>query len=201
MSIANFRAALRELTVDQLFDQYISVEECAAHLDFDQHALRDRIARRFNVSDEQVQIVGSAKLGFTLVDKYMDTDDPRPAFSLFDDNSDIDIAIVSDRLFDEIWKIVFEMWHSSGYQFSANFWPTARQFRNYHFRGWMRPDKLPYEAGVAYRRDWFRFFERLVGERLAGDHRINAGVFREPYFLKQYQTVGLERAKAKEINV
>jgi hypothetical protein len=195
--IDRFKADLQELDAGAMFDRYVAPDVCAAPIDFDAENLRQRIARRFQVPFENVMIVGSAKLGFTLREKVYDEGDRRPAFSPFSDESDVDVAIVSEALFDHIWKLCFQFWHTSGYQATQAAWGRGEDFRNYIFRGWMRPDMLPVETAVGYRRKWFEFFRRLISERAAGDYRVNAGLYRDEYFLRTYQSIALEEAKRR----
>ena len=197
--IERFKADLQSLAVADIFDRYIAAERCEGLVGIDHLALRQRIANHFGLEVEEVVIVGSAKLGFTLMDKpRRDSDEgDRPAFSPFSDASDVDVAIVSDRLFDDIWKQCFDFWHTSGYGNDLNYWPTGRKFRDYIFRGWMRPDKLPSEGGFRYKNEWFEFFRRLTSERGAGDYRISAGLYREAYFLRTYQQAALAKCRAR----
>lgn len=196
--LARFKADLQSLSSAEMFARYILPETCMGPVDLDERALRARIATHFNVGMENVLIVGSAKLGFTLRHKKArdEEDEDRPAFSPFSDNSDIDVAIVSDALFDGIWKRCFEFWHSSGYAAATGYWPRGKHFRDYIFRGWMRPDHLPSEGGFTYRSEWFDFFRALTSDRAAGDYKISAGLYREAYFLESYQHIAINRCKA-----
>ncbi len=197
--LARFKADLAALTASEMFDRYVSPEACHGLADVDHIALRGRIADNFQVDLPSVVIVGSAKIGFTLVHKNARRDQPaRPIFSPFYEGSDVDIAIVSDRIFDDIWKQCLQFWHSSGYSDDYGYWrDQGTDFRSYHFRGWMRPDKLPTGGQFRYRNEWFDFFLRLTSERAAGDYPIKAGVYREEFFLRTYQQVALERCKAR----
>jgi hypothetical protein len=196
--IEQFKADLQHLSASEIFEQYIAVEECAGFPELNQTGLRQRVADHFGISADQVVVVGSAKVGFCLTDKRVkDGEGPRPAFSPFDDQSDVDLAIVSDGLFDDIWKRSFEFWHTSGYAQGWGYWSSGKDFRNYIFRGWMRPDKLPSEGLFRYKDEWFDFFRLLVSERAAGDYRITAGLYRESYFLQAYQSIAISACKAR----
>lgn len=195
--LARFQADLRQRSAQEIYDTYVRPTECKGMPELDEAGLRAQVSDRFSVPADNVIIVGSAKVGFTLRAKPGEDGEPdRPAFSPVADTSDVDLAIVSDRLFDEIWKACFEFWHSSGYANSGTYWPRAKNFRDYIFRGWMRPDWLPSEGGFVYKNEWFDFFRGLTSARAAGDYKITAGLYREEYFLRTYQCMGIAQCQA-----
>lgn len=62
---------------------------------------RKFFSRRLQLPQNNIAIVGSAKLGFSL--------SPKKPFKKFDTNSDIDIAIVSEDLFRKSWNAFLEI--------------------------------------------------------------------------------------------
>lgn len=196
-----FKADLAALSADAMFAKYIAPEVCYGLPNIDQLALRQAVANRFNLALANVMIVGSAKIGFTLTYKEAKnaTEEDRPPFSPFSDQSDVDVAIISDALFDEVWKQSFEFWHTSGYSKADRYWPRGKNFRDYFFRGWMRPDMLPNEASIQIKNDWFEFFRSVTNAGYAGEFPIKAGLYRERYFLERYQSQSIEKAKLDRI--
>jgi len=84
---------------------------------FDQQApgksasVNDRVkaffAHRLSLSNANVSIVGSAKLGFSL--------NPSKKFRDFDkEKSDIDVVIVASELFHEFWRELFRLFYTRG---------------------------------------------------------------------------------------
>lgn len=194
--LARFKSDLISLTPAEMFARYVKIDRCMGAAEIDEGALREKIASRFNLDLQDVIIVGSAKLGFTLTHKPASARaEERPVFSPFCESSDVDVAVVSDTLFDNIWKRCFEFWHSSGYSYADGYWPRGRRFRDYIFRGWMRPDHLPSEGGFTYKSEWFDFFRKLTSERAAGDYRISAALYRETYFLEVYQQSAFNKCR------
>lgn len=59
--------------------------------------LKTLISDATSVSFNNIQIVGSSSLGFSLA--------PDKKFKLFDEKSDFDIAIISSPLFSEMWRL------------------------------------------------------------------------------------------------
>ena len=58
------------------------------------------MASKFEVAANNIFVVGSALLGFSL--------SPKKNYKLFDDTSDIDIVIVDEDLFKKYWDILFK---------------------------------------------------------------------------------------------
>ena len=56
-------------------------------------------------SKDNIEVVGSARIGFCL--------DPDSFGRAFSDKSDIDVVVVDDKLFDEVWKILLK-WYCQG---------------------------------------------------------------------------------------
>lgn len=190
-----FKADVLTLTSEEIFERYVAPEACMGFTNLDERSLRQRVGDRFEIPIANVYIVGSAKIGFTLTPKK-----GRPVYSAFRPESDVDVAIVSDAIFDRAWKECLRFWHGSGYRENTGYWAErGKDFRSYHFRGWMRPDKLPSGGALTYANEWFDFFRQLVSDRVAGDSRINAGVYRERHFLEMYQRIAIDGCKARHI--
>jgi len=71
----------------------------------DYHDFKKLVGKAFGIRPHGVVIVGSAKLGYSL--------SPPKKFKVFDDKSDIDVAIVSAPHFESIWEAVLHA-HYSG---------------------------------------------------------------------------------------
>jgi hypothetical protein len=189
---------------DAIYEKWIACDECRGEVDFDVARMRASIADEFDLQPEAVRLVGSAKLGFTIIDKRKrsvnagrgqqsnEHSEHRPMFSEFSINSDVDVAIVSAELFDSIWKQCFEYWSLAEFNDSTA-WARGRDFRDYFFRGWMRPDKLPTGNAFPLSNDWFDYFKDQTSQRLAGDFKITAGVYRDDEFLRNYQTIAIKK--------
>ena len=174
--IVTFKSALLTNGVEQVLDDFILRPDLSILGPEMESSLRVRISRQFDIEASSVILVGSAKLGFS----------PKPGqyFKPFSDKSDIDIAIVSEQLFTQIWHEVFEMEQAGEY---FNF----EKFKHYHYRGWIRPDKVP--SGSVYRRcrEWWDFFSELSSLEDYSRLPVRGGLYFDHYFLRQYQLTGL----------
>ena len=143
--------------------------------------IKKRISFKFDISITNIYIVGSGQLGFSLNPekeyhdfRYEETDECYKA-------SDLDFAIISNKLFDMIWDELcgFRLGECSFNDKERN---EFRDFEKYLFKGWIRPDKFPFDFSM--KKEWFEFFNTL---NALVNRKVNCGVFRnETSFLKQY---------------
>ena len=171
------RGFIAQTALDKFLRERVLSGECRA-LDSAQHInLRDEIATQFSIHSNDVIVVGSAKLGYSV--------SPLKALKPFDDSSDIDVAIVSAKLFEVYW---LEMYRAKKRMIE---WPELPDARKYLFSGWIRPDKLPM---LQLRNDWFDFFSDLQARRLGGPYPVRAGIYYNIGFLEAYQENGVRRS-------
>ena len=135
--------------------------------------LRSEIAEHFKLDLKEVLVVGSAKLGFSIA--------PSKLYRPFRDGSDIDVVIVSSRLFDEIWEAVFS------YSLEGGDWPAYKTFIEYLFQGWIRPDKLPRSDIFETGKDWWNFFQGVTNSGVYGNYKIAGALYKSCFFLEHYQ--------------
>lgn len=138
--------------------------------------LKQTIAQRFGLNPQYVIMVGSAKLGFSI--------SPLKLWRPFNDDSDIDMVIISTELFDRFWKEL--------YDFNINLTDRSededkqyRDFLNYFFRGWLRPDMFPFSYHG--RTEWFEFFKSIsYGDY--GDYKVTGAIFKNDDFYESYHS-------------
>ncbi|MEB3188930.1 MAG: hypothetical protein VKL42_01130 [Snowella sp.] len=196
MNLIEFKAKLNDLNGDdELIDfyrkyilhgtPYIFIEKEHDFYDF-----RKRIAQKFDISFYEIYVTGSAKLGFS---HHKDT--------IFSPESDIDIAIISEKLFNDIMEKIriFQMeLRQSKRAISEKERLMYHTFLEYTAIGWIRPDKLPISFQVReLKDDWFNFFDSLsYGKSEVGNYKVTAGIFRSYKHLEFYQINNLKRIKS-----
>src|SRR5262249_38426705 len=139
----------------------------------DYFALRHEVARQFGIHSVEVVLVGSCRIGFSLTDK---TKQNRPRYSRLRAGSDLDLVVVSARLFDQLLDAVFE-YSQTNLAFSKS--PEGVRFRNMLFRGWIEPRGLPPVRRFELSHDWVQFFDGLGRDRRFGNRRATARVYRD----------------------
>ena len=176
--IRKFKKDLRneKISSNQIIRKYIYlgtpyVFEKNEDLYFD---LKEEIAEYFKINPLRIIMVGSAKLGFSI--------SPRKPWKHITNESDIDITIIDEKIFDEFWKELFE--------FNIERTPRTKgqnekykDFLDYLFKGWIRPDVFPFD----YKRriEWFNFLKSLYNKY--DNRKVSAGIFRNEYFFENYQ--------------
>ena len=136
---------------------------------------RNRISKHFAIDYYQIYIVGSGKLGFS----YMKG-------TKFGYDSDIDVAIVSEELFDRYLR------HTRQFQYDIERskkrlvekeYSDYIKFLKYMAKGWMRPDLLPQKiAGIDIK----------YGYCEVGNYKVSGGVYKSYNYLEYYAVNGLK---------
>ena len=147
------------------------------------HELRTSIAENFQIHANEVVLVGSAKLGFSIA--------PYKEYRHFGDSSDLDLAIVSSDLFDKFWKAVYNLWKQKV------FWENEHDFKKYLFQGWIRPDKLPNAKSFAMGDSWWEYFRELTKTNKFGPYKITGALYKDWDYLQGYQNYSVQICKDK----
>ena len=153
---------------------------------------------------KNIEVVGSARVGFSL--------DPDSFGRGFSEKSDIDIVIIDDKMFDEVWKILLKWNYPRRFRLggSDNTWATKRMEDLYW--GWFRPDKIRYE-GLSFPeslkplRDistsWFNAFKSISQVQGFAGLEVSGRLYRTWEHVLLYHVDGLrkilELIKQKEV--
>jgi hypothetical protein len=177
--LEDFKADLHLLSSTQLIRKYIYNGSCNVLNDDKHYQLKEEICEHLKIEFNDVVLVGSAKLGFSIK--------PSKRFAAFGEESDIDVAVVSKSLFERIWEEAFL------YKKSGADWPAASSFFKYLSQGWIRPDKLPSSDYFTFTATWWNFFNGMTSSRKYGPYIIRAGLYHSSFFLQEYQKICIEQ--------
>ena len=183
LRLCAFEEDLDVLSPVQIVRKHILHGECCILSPHEYFNLRSEVANCFELHPNQVLVVGSAKLGFSIV--------PDKPYRPFCDESDIDVALVSSTLFDKIWEDVYR------YKDEVGYWPQLRDFSRYLFRGWIRPDMLPSSKMFSFGKKWWEFFQRMARDGMCGDYKIRGALYKSHFFLENYQKICVQQCKAQ----
>lgn len=179
--IVKFKSELSISSVSDIVQRRIIFGECLILSKNDYHSLRLKVGNEFNVHPNDVLVVGSAKLGFSIA--------PQKQYRTFGETSDIDVVIVNSALFDTFWRSVYHMWKEKV------LWNTETDFKKYLFQGWIRPDKMPVSNKYSITDDWWEFFRQLTSTNEFGPYKINGAIYKDWYFLEGYQNFAVQNCK------
>lgn len=222
-SLLSLKADLiSEMDIEQLFQKHIIDGRSYYFSDNiknvnKEYLMRHEIAQLLGISIHDIVIVGSAKLGFSVKnEKFTKFDERFARTSKKRNRSDIDIAVVSRKLFDAQTELIFKIcdhfdstWEYQNWQ--TNFYYPDEQalqqkgipslMQNYVLnlaRGWLRIDYTPniYINSVPWKdllQKWSDDLERKVA----------IAIYSDWHYLKHYQMDNLEilREKTRKLEI
>lgn len=179
--LAEFKRQVAKYSVKRVVQENLLSGKCHTMDDRIYHEMRSEVAMQWHLHPNEIILVGSGKLGFSIKDE--------SRFKAFRSDSDYDIAIISSDLFDYFWRLAF--------RYTNNYYTWKRQdkFQSYMVSGWMRPDLLPSED-FDERTCWNTFFDELSTKSEYGRHLMKAGLYKSWEHLEAYQTICVTQCKS-----
>lgn len=159
---------------------------------FDSHGAwinwRCQLADGLDVDDHGVLIVGSAAFGISLK--------PHAGFRPFSTNSDIDVAVVSQRHFDAAW---FELRELRVKHWLGLPQPVKNEIRRFAptaiFSGAIATDRLL--GRLSFGKQWLGALSAMAGVEPTLDRDVKVRLYRDAEALRAYQLRGLQSAQDK----
>lgn len=131
-------------------------------------AFRNEICANFNIHPQNFTIVGSAKMGFSL--------NPGKFGQPFTEASDIDVVLVSEELFQDLWLQLIEFRRTVISRLDPHTKKNFKDLQKVLFWGTLRLDKLSND--FAFAREWWEFFNRISIDDRFGPRRVRAAIFK-----------------------
>lgn len=175
----------------------------------DEYQLRHELAIATNTSINDVVIVGSAKLGFSVKSENFPAFDQK--FSITGiprDKSDVDIAIVNQAHFERVAEAIYHLSNHFNKKWIRENWLTNQyyiegvvlfhEYSHYFTKGWLRPDFMP-NAYLSIA-TWPEVCEKW---RKHLNRTVSIGIYSNWTYLKHYHMDHLEvlRAKIKTLEI
>lgn len=179
LRVTRFRADLAAAEISDVIRKHITTGEPVGVEPDTYFQLRKQIAGEFAVHPSAIVLVGSCRLGFSLKNK------KGGRYTPITQASDVDVAVVSDALFDSYWNQVFDVVQDDR-SWAVN---DGKRFTRDLFSGWLSPDTLPNIPRFTNARRWAEFFARLTRERTCGYRTITARLYRTWDRLEAYQKI------------
>ncbi|MFM0497268.1 hypothetical protein [Paraburkholderia caledonica] len=192
MTAEEFKELLLQKTVQEIVSDYITIDDPGPFVSQDAIDYVVQQARlRFQIGADQPItpiVVGSAKLGFSIVEKLKP--DYKPRYRLYREGvSDIDLALVSPSLYGKVWSDI-ALYGANRDRFP---WRSG-DLADYMLHGWIRPDKLPKPA-TSRCQDFFDLVTTLNGSTFFRFKKLRCALYHSRYFLNLYQQRSVNSAK------
>ena len=152
---------------------------------------KKELAESLDIHVRDIAIVGSSKLGFSI--KPEQGAEALYLYKKFDfdylkndknDKSDIDIAIISSRLFDKQLFELYKYTNSYAYKDIDKIFGNQKtyiQHSKYILKGWLRPDKIPRKYNISSTIEDFREkYKKKYGRK------INFGIYKSWDYFESY---------------
>lgn len=199
MDVAEFRKLLAEVAADEIVRTQIFEGVPFAFAKNPDHyrILREKLAQDLKLTVDKIRVVGSGKTGFSLA--------PDTFGRQFSDESDIDVMIVDENLFDTIWHTSLG-WHyrrrNSLVNSSDKNWAGERKKDIYwgylipnriNFRGLSYPESLRPIRDISTK--WFTTFKGLSKIVEFSNREISGRLYRTWDLAMLYHRSGIEELK------
>ena len=198
MEVTEFRKIILQEKFDDVLTKVLLSGD-AKHVNQEkQDFIKTRVAEKYKVNPEDMRlvIVGSAKLGFSISEKKVKGSATLPRYRPFNAITDIDIAIVSPHIYEQIWDEL------SRFSFNQSWFPwDSGKLGDYMVCGWLRPDYFPTETRLRKCDDWWDTFRLFSSEQKLGRRRVRGGLFYNFEHLKRYQAKSLIDCIQSEKNI
>lgn len=171
-----------------------------------EYKIRELVANALEVHINEVLVMGSAKLGYSLSPKktYRDFDHIYNQTRAKKDKSDLDIAIISNDYFSDVSIKLYQFSNSYRTKWKANEYYNGAKLRDfdvpinhklfeYHIKGWFRPDFKP----IGFEFCINKTFEELKKEilHLTG-RKTGLAIYKNWFYFKSYHIENLNRLQS-----
>ncbi|MFG2161010.1 hypothetical protein [Streptomyces olivaceus] len=184
-----FREGLRRHTDPlQVVREFITHGSCVVITQAQHAALRERVATELDVhANRDVYTVGSAKLGFSIKSGRR--------YGSFNDDSDIDVAVVSPELYRRVWR------ETRAFMASKELWGARKRgdFTRQHLEGRISPKNLPKASPlIPTATALWEIGRKLQEERVAGPYQVTFAIWYDMDSLEEYQAKNVADCKKLE---
>lgn len=156
--------------------------------DNDYYDFSKRVADNFNIKYSDINIVGSSRFGFSPY-----------KFTEFSYESDIDVTICNEQLFDQFFELISDYTYKIRYReilLRKEQYNRYVKFIKYFSTGWMRPDLLPSNSTEfkEIREQWDNFFKTIsYGNSEVGNYKVKAGLFKNQSYAEKYYKSSIDQ--------
>lgn len=174
VSVEEFKARVRANQLEALLDEVLLADEASHVSPQNILKIKSALSAKYSVAAERifVRVVGSAKLGFSMVEKRTIGGQILQRYRPFSPESDVDVVVINSEIFDLIWNDLSLHAHRS-----ARLPWDSGALGDYLICGWLRPDHFPNKARLRRCDDWWDVFRQLSADATFGRRKIRGGLF------------------------
>jgi hypothetical protein len=180
--------------LSELVDEYVFSEQPFAFLGQPDAlpTLRRHLSSRLALNENNIVIVGSAQVGFSL--------SPDSFFRPFSEDSDIDVLVVDEQLFDRIWAAILRWHYPRRAWLDGSDWEWARLRQKELYWGWFTPNKIRFNGLTLpdmlkpvrdLSTSWFNAFRSLSQYREFSRRDVSGRLYRTWQHARLYHESGL----------
>ena len=179
MTLEHLKQAIKEFGTTKALNEYLFASKpiCFAKNEALVWEIRRRISEYFDIPTRNLEIVGSAKLGFSLSDERFG----KP----YNNSSDIDIVIVSPELFAQFWNDLL-YFDNRYYSLSTEQRLNLEDSYSTVHKGYLSPDKLPKSERKEI---WWKLFNELSNKPKFEYRKIRGRLFLSWKFVEKYYSI------------
>lgn len=150
---------------------------------------KHELANLLKIDSASIFITGSSNIGISL--------NPHKNYKPFDENSDIDVAIISDYYFNEAWRYMRSLGASI-----HNLDPKSRIAIDDHvsrliYWGTIATDKIL--LNLPFGREWNNALRRIGNYNPIKNRIVNARIYKDFESLRAYQILGMKALQNYEL--
>lgn len=197
MEIDEFISACKEEEEEIIVQKFLIEGDCYFFKNvmsdkYEEYLFKKDISQSLGVHIRDITIVGSGKLGFSI--KPSSENLLHYEFKTFDSKyhqnpeaepSDLDIAIISESLFDQQLLSLYEF--TNGYHLSYD---KCKSFAKYILKGWIRPDFLPPQYSISTKLEDIKKKYKEKYKR-----KINIGIYKSWFYFENYHKNNINSIK------
>lgn len=186
-----FKSILKTTPLSDLVQNYIFDSEPHCFLEYPEryYDFRDGICGTFGIHQQNFTIVGSAKIGFSLA--------PNKFGTPFNEASDIDVVLVSNVLFNELWLKLLDYKKSNHYKLDRYYKDKFEDMQKLMFYGNIRLDKL--SDDFTFAKKWWEYFNGLSIDPKYGPRSIRGTIFKDWSYATRYYEYSLKLIRQQEL--
>lgn len=188
-TVDDLKTLLSQKTIPEVIHRYLLARDpiCFQNNPDAVYELQKALSDHFGVHTKNIEIVGSAKLGISLNPK------KERYGKKYDDESDIDLVVVSSELFDKAWHGLMKL---DGMRHTLNEREIGLldECNNLTHRGYISPDKLPIR--MDFSKNWWSVFETLSNQDKYEKRKIRGRLFKDWWFVERYYSIMLAKLSA-----